>query len=148
MIELQAAGMNTDHIPPFLFGVLCGAWAALAAMDWAFKRRLKRQEALIAKLTDDLSTTKPSVAASVPQPLTVTSVGPWWADPSGTRLELADTGFYISFHPSEPRRVHQGHTPEHLCIASGPYLNDMKKHMEACAAERAEFTPQGGGWKP
>jgi hypothetical protein len=124
--------MTPDHIPPFALGVLIGAWAALAGQQYALKRQLKRKKAE-AEL----------VASWVP-----TQPNHWWADPSGHRIELATTGFYITFNPSDPRRVYQGHTPEHFCIASGPHLKDMKSHMEDRARERAEFTPRVEGWKP
>ena len=133
--------MNADHIAPFLYGALCGAWAALAVMNWALKRRLKAKAMTPAEFATDKRYTE------LLAKLKPATDSPWWADPSGTRIELADTGFYITFHPNEPRRVYQGHTPEHLPIAAGPLLDDMKKYMEDRAKERAQFAPQGG-WKP
>jgi hypothetical protein len=138
--------MNPDHIPPFALGVLIGAWAALAGQQYALKRQLKREKAE-AELVASLGPTSKSIMDKI-QPTPSDRPTRWWADPSGHRIELANTGFYITFNPSEPRQVYQGHTPEHFCISSGLYLDQMKQYMEDRARERAEFTPRVGGWKP
>lgn len=73
---------------------------------------------------------------------------PWQAMPCGKRMELSDTGFYITLNPDEPSRIYQGFTPEHLRIVTGADLAGMKKYLEGEARERAEFEPKAKGWKP
>jgi hypothetical protein len=127
--------MTPDHIPPFALGILVGAWVTEAATQWALKRRLK-------KLKATLST--PNTQAQASHPAQDTPNKSWWPDPSGQRIELADTGFYITLNPSEPSSVYQGFTPEHQRLTWGCNLPEMKAYMQTCAAARAEFTPQAG----
>lgn len=70
----------------------------------------------------------------------------WYSLPGG-RMELADTGFYITLNPSEPGKVYQGFTPEGYRLTWGNDLASMKRHLEGEARERAEFEPPKGGWQ-
>ena len=71
---------------------------------------------------------------------------PEWYSLPGGRLELGQTGFYITLNPDQPKKVYQGHNPEHHCICWGNDLAGMKKTLEVEASERAEFNPPAGGW--
>jgi hypothetical protein len=71
----------------------------------------------------------------------------WYSLPGG-RLELGDTGFYITLNPAEPGKVYQGFTPENYRVVWGNDLASMKRYLEGEARERAEFTPPSNGWKP
>lgn len=130
--------MTTDPWIAFAAGALLGSNMALYFFRWMLKRT---NDATNPQETDTQETDTKNLSSLRPK------AGCWWADTSGTRLELADTGFYITFHASEKHAIYQGHTPEHLRMVTGPNLGDMKKYLEGLAAERAEFTPQRG-WKP
>jgi hypothetical protein len=71
---------------------------------------------------------------------------PEWYSLPGGRLELGQTGFYITLNPDQPKKVYQGHTPEHFLICWGMDLAGMKATMEVEARERAEFNQPAGGW--
>jgi hypothetical protein len=71
----------------------------------------------------------------------------WYSLPGG-RLELGDTGFYITLNPAEPGKVYQGFTPENYRVVWGNDLASMKRYLEGEARGRAEFTPPSNGWKP
>lgn len=70
----------------------------------------------------------------------------WFPLPGG-RIELADTGFYITLKPDEPGNVYQGFTPEGHRLVWGSDLKEMKRYLEDEARERAEFEPQNGRWQ-
>lgn len=72
----------------------------------------------------------------------------WHAMPCGKRLELSDTGYYITLNPEDPGKVYQGFTPEHLRLATGSDLAGLKRHIEGEARERAEFEPKSAWWRP
>ena len=69
----------------------------------------------------------------------------WYSLPGG-RMELADTGFYITLNPGEPGKVYQGFNPEGFRIVWGNDLASIKRYLEGEARERAEFNPPAGGW--
>lgn len=144
--------MTIDHIPSLLLGFGLGVWAGLGAVKWALNRKLKTQAAELESLKAQTPSDTPSPAAqqladklnSLPAPVASADC-PWvWYSLPGQRLELGDTGFYITFHPTVPRRVYQCYTPEHIPITAGPLLDEMKKYIEDRAKERAQFAP--GGW--
>lgn len=117
----------------FLAGVGWGL-AANAALSWALRSRKPdpRQDA-------------PSQTPQQP-PRNPSSPWQWHAMPGG-RLELGDTGFYITLNTGQPDKVYQGFTPEHRRIVYGLNLASMKRFLESEAKERADFEPPAGGWR-
>lgn len=135
--------MNADHISPFLFGALCGAWAAISVMQWAMKRKLKAKETTEAATLDETRTPQPLPAGLDVQHKPASD----WHSLPGGRIELGATGFYITINPSDPPKIYQGFTPEHERIVYGRNLPEMKRYLEEEARERAEFDPPKGGWR-
>lgn len=72
-------------------------------------------------------------------PSTPKSRWTWHVLPGGL-MELGDTGFYIQLDTADAFKPYKGYTPEHVAIAKGPHLAEMKEYMERHATDRAEFS--------
>ena len=81
---------------------------------------------------------KKEMAEFTPKAPVITPDSRWFALPPD-RLELADTGFYVTLVPNDKEGQYHGYTPEGHFVARGYLLAAMKKLLEQLADERAEF---------
>ena len=122
----------------FMTGASVGllAWWGLEKLDQLLRKAKKIPPP--AYDPKDVALNRTPAKNKTPQP-------EWYSLPGG-RLELGQTGFYITLNPDQPKKVYQGHTPEHFLICWGNDLAGMKETLECEARERAEFNPPAGGW--
>ena len=84
-------------------------------------------------------------------PPPATAPGPTWqAMVCGRRIELGDSGFYITLDPSAvPQLAYSLFNPEDQIIAFGHNLQGLKSMGEQMARDRAEFKPAAvEAWRP
>jgi hypothetical protein len=62
-----------------------------------------------------------------------------WAPMPGNRLELGDTGFYVSLNLMPAQPMYWLFSPEHFVVGYGGDLGALKSLGERLARERLEF---------